>query len=229
MAAVRFIIDPKEDIKNIIECWDEGTFKNKDVSHILPTELYELLKGQKPENVRQTIADYVEKYYKQNDKYISEIIKIATDTWQTIEIKYIQKLEVLTGKPFKLDKIIACATLARRCPYNYELKWFMFYLFAHPLQVNKICAHEIMHLHMLNEFKIELSGLSQDEKFILLESLTVLLNQPEFSNIIYAPDKGYEQHKALRLKVTKLWHKQKDFSVVLKDIIKTIQNNGSYR
>jgi hypothetical protein len=229
MEVIRFIVNPEEDIKNIIECWDEGSFKNKDVSHILPLELYELLKGQKPNIVRQIVTDYVENYYKQNSQYISKILKIATDTWQSLETEYIQKLELLTGKSFKLNGITACATLARRCPYNYKKRWFMFYLLAHPLQVNKICAHEIMHMHILNEFSEELEKLNSKDEFALLEALTVLLNQIKLSDTILAPDKGYEQHKALRSKVTELWLEKKDFDVVLKDTIKVIQHNGSHK
>ena len=224
MGLVRFETDIKEDIKNLVICCKSGSFKNKDASHIIPSELYELIKDKDSGEIGDIVKRFVVKYYKSNKTYISKIIEISAGIWREIEEDFLRQLEVVTGKQLELNSVVACATMARRCPYNSEEKWFMFHLFAHPLQVNKICAHEIMHLHIIDQFDAELSGLSQEEKFILLESLTVLLNQPEFSNIIYAPDKGYKAHEAVQSKISELWQSKKDFNALLEEIIRIIKH-----
>jgi cobalamin biosynthesis Co2+ chelatase CbiK len=66
-------------------------------------------------------------------------------------------------------------------------------------------------------------GLKKDQIENLKESLTFLLNEHEFGNIILSQNNGYPEHKELRKKLKNIWSKNKDFQNLLDEAISIIK------
>jgi len=89
-----------------------------------------------------------------------------------------------------------------------------------------IVAHEFMHLqfiHWYKEYCLD-KGLTKKEFWHIQEAITLLLNEPEFSDIIVFQDEGYKIHQELRNKLKTLWVKDKNFENFLNEIITSKQD-----
>lgn len=93
-----------------------------------------------------------------------------------------------------------------------------------PFSITTIC-HEMLHLQFLFYYKeyLQKNGLNNDQIEDLKESLTFLLNEPEFEKIILCQDEGYPEHKELRKKLQKIWLKEKDFQKLIDKAIVIIK------
>lgn len=111
------------------------------------------------------------------------------------------------------------------CPYNPEEAWFMISMWHNiPMSITTIC-HELLHFHFLYYYGkyLKKKGLSQNKIEDLKESLTFLLNESEFDEIILVEDKGYPAHQKLRVQLNQLWQKEKNFERFLEKAIKIIR------
>jgi len=71
--------------------------------------------------------------------------------------------------------------------------------------------------------RIKKRGLNNKQIEDLKESLTFLLNEPEFKEIILVKDKGYQNHQKMRRQLKKIWRRDKNFSKFLEKSIKIIK------
>ncbi len=168
----------------------------------------------------EELQQVVSKFLKKNiewQKKIVENLEVLKDVWKRHEQAYFVALEKLTGRPIYTETFFAQLTTASLCPYDVRSSSFLVHaLMEVDIQVTVI-AHEIFHLQFLRIFWDDCvrAGLSQNQIDVLKEALTVLLNGSEFSSLIKSPDLGYPAHQELRLKLKKLWEKDRLFSVFL--------------
>jgi len=93
-----------------------------------------------------------------------------------------------------------------------------------PFQLTTI-YHELLHLQFLYYYEdyLKEKGLKKKQIEDLKESLTFLLNEPEFEEVILVKDKGYPSHQLLRKKLRKVWQREKNFRKFLDKAIKIIK------
>ena len=145
-------------------------------------------------------------------------------SWKTVEKEYFEILSKITRRTIFTEKFSCYFTTGLVCPYNEKEKWFMVSMWhSTPSSITTIC-HEIMHLQFLHYYKnyLKKKGLKNDQIEDLKESMTFLLNEPEFSNIILSQDNGYPKHEELRKKLKSIWSKNKDFQNLLDESISII-------
>lgn len=175
----------------------------------------------------------VEKYITENPKteFKNGIIKIQIialqNAWKIIEKKYLKILADIIQKPFYTKNFTCYFTSGFMCPYDEKENWFMNSIWhSLPFQITTIC-HEVMHLQFLHYYKnyLEKKGLNNKKIEVLKETLTFLLNEPEFKEIILVEDIGYPEHEKLRDQLQKIWHEERNFEKFLDKAIKEISNN----
>ncbi|MCX6808158.1 MAG: hypothetical protein NTW50_00630 [Candidatus Berkelbacteria bacterium] len=202
------------------ELW--GLDWENEVAHI-PT----ILLNKISESNHETAQDIVVSYIKDNPKteYKNEIIKIQIpalqSAWEIIGNKYFKNLENLIQKPIYTEDFGCFFTSGFMCPYNEKGNWFMVSMWhSLPQQIATIC-HELMHLQFLHYYKkyLEDKGLSDNQIEDLKESLTFLLNEPEFKEIMLIEDNGYPEHEKLRDYLQNVWQKDKKFEKLLDQTI----------
>jgi hypothetical protein len=110
------------------------------------------------------------------------------------------------------------------CPYDEKENWFMVSMWHSILaDITTIC-HEILHLQFLYYYREYCQKfLSEKEIQDLKEALTFLLNT-NFNDLILSHDMGYLVHKKLRVKLEKIWKKEKDFGNFLDKAIQIVKN-----
>lgn len=189
-----------------------------EVAHIPKDLLSKILKHSFPQAVKIT-----EEYIKNNPKrkykelIIKEEIKSLEKSWRSVERKYFRVLADITQKPIFSDNFGCFWTTGFMCPYNQKENWFMVSLWhSTPSSISTIC-HEIMHLQFLHYYKDSLKkkGLKNNQIEDLKESLTFLLNEPGFNEIVLVGDDGYPEHRELRKKLKSIWQKEKNFEKFL--------------
>ncbi len=152
-------------------------------------------------------------------------------SWRAVEKKYFEVLSKITQKPIFTKKFSCYFTTGFVCPYDEEESWFMVSMWhSVPFSITTIC-HEIMHLQFLKYYKnyLKKQGLKNDQIEDLKESLTFLLNQPEFDSIILSQDNGYPEHKELRKKLKRIWLKNKDFQKLIDEAIVLYLKSGKLK
>ena len=175
--------------------------------------------------------DVVEEHIKKDPdrEYKSKVMDAEMQalgkSWRLIEKKYFKILSGITRKPIFTDKLDCYFTTGMMCPYNEKEGWFMVSMWhSIPFSITTIC-HEIMHLQFLHYYKnyLKKKGLTNDQIEDLKESLTFLLNEPEFKSIILSQDNGYPEHSKLRKKLSDTWSKNKDFNNLLDEAINFVK------
>ncbi len=156
---------------------------------------------------------------------IKEEINSLEKSWRTVEEKYFKILADIMQKPI-IPKNFGCFwTTGFMCPYNEKKNWFMVSMWhSVPFSITTIC-HEIMHLQFLHHYRdyLKKKGLTTNQMEDLKESLTFLLNEPEFSEIILSKDAGYPEHTKLREKLRNNWLKDKNFQNLLDEAVSIIK------
>lgn len=189
-----------------------------EIAHIPKELLAKILKSSFSSAVKIT-----ETYIKNNSQkiYRADVIKneiqALEKTWGKVEKKYFKILADITQKPIFQGDFDCFITSGFMCPYNEKQDWFMVSMWhSLPFSITTIC-HEVMHLQFLHYYKAYLikQGLKNNQIEDLKESLTFLLNEPEFSNIILSQDSGYPEHFKLRKQLRSIWSKNKDFQNLL--------------
>jgi hypothetical protein len=193
----------------------------------IPDELLVRIEKASFSGAQKIVEDYIEnnpkKEYERKVMYAE--MQALEKSWRMVEKNYFEILSRITNKPIFTDKLSCYFTTGLVCPYNEEENWFMVSMWhSIPFSITTIC-HEIMHLQFLNYYKnyLKKRGLKKDQIENLKESLTFLLNEPEFGNIILSQDSGYPEHKELRKKLKNIWSKNKDFQNLLDEAISMIK------
>lgn len=149
---------------------------------------------------------------------IEQQIKALEKSWRTVEKKYFTTLEQLTQKPIFTTDFICYITTGTMCPYDEKENHFFSSMWHDiPFSITTIC-HEVMHLQFLRYYRNRLKkkGMRVNQIEDLKESLTFLLNEPEFKDIILSSDNGYPSHQKLRAQLQEIWRKDKNFQHLIK-------------
>src|SRR3989344_2178128 len=184
------------------------------IAHIPKEILSKILKSNFSHAVKLT-EEYINNNPKRKYKEIlikSEINSLEK-SWGTIEKKYFKILADIMQKSIFSENFGCFLTTGFMCPYNQKENWFMVSLWhSLPFSITTIC-HEIMHFQFLHDYKdyLKKKGLKNNQIEDLKESLTFLLNEPEFEEIILSEDTGYPEHIELRKKLKNIWSKDKNF------------------
>jgi len=154
---------------------------------------------------------------------IKEELWALEKSWRKIEKKFFKRLKKVSQKPIFTKHFKCYFTSGFMCPYNEKENWFMVSMWhSIPRNITNIC-HEILHLQFLYYYeKYCKKFLSKEQTEDLKESLTFLLNT-DFNDLILSEDFGYPTHKKLRLKLEKIWQKEKDFKKFLDKAIKIVK------
>lgn len=168
---------------------------------------------------QKIVEDYIKKDSKKEyrRKMMYAEMKALEKSWRIVEKNYFKMLSKITNNPIFINNFGCYFTTGLVCPYNEKENWFMVSMWhSIPFSITTIC-HEVMHLQFLNYYRKYLKdrGLKNDQIEDLKESLTFLLNEPEFENIILSQDIGYPEHVELRKKLKNVWSKDKNFKNLL--------------
>jgi hypothetical protein len=196
------------------------------IAHI-PDELLKKIEKVSFFRAQKIVEKYISRDY--SKKYKNEVMysemQALEKSWGTVEKKYFDILSEITGKPIFTKKFDCYITTGFMCPDNEKEGWFMVSMWhSIPFSITTIC-HEIMHLQFLYYYKDYLikSGLKKDQIENLKESLTFLLNEPEFNKVILCQDDGYPEHNELRKKLKNIWLKTKNFQKLIDGAISIVK------
>jgi len=196
------------------------------IAHI-PDELLGRIEKTSFPRAKKMAEEYIKngsrKKYK--EKVIFLEAQALEKSWRMVEEKYFKILSELTQKPIFTKEFGCYFTTGFMCPYNEKENWFMVSMWhSVPFSITTIC-HEIMHLQFLKYYKsyLKRKGLKTDQIENLKESLTFLLNEPEFEEIVLSQDYGYPEHEKLRTELKKIWFKNKDFKNLIDEAVCMIQ------
>jgi hypothetical protein len=196
------------------------------IAHI-PDELLEKIEKANFSRAQKIVEKHIKDGY--NKKYKNRIMysemQVLEKSWRIVEKKYFTTLAKITNQPIFTKEFTCYFTTGLMCPYNEKENWFMVSMWhSIPSSITIIC-HEIMHLQFLHYYKkyLQKNGLSNDQIENLKESLTFLLNEPEFNKIILCDDTGYPEHQKLRKKLKNIWLENKDFKSLIDKAISIIK------
>lgn len=196
------------------------------VAHI-PDDLLKRIGKTGFSRAQKIVEDYIKKDPKRKyqNKIMYSDIETLEKSWRIVEKRYFKLLAKITGKPIFADDLNCYITTGLMCPYNEKDGWFMVSMWhSIPFSITTIC-HEIMHLQFLHYYReyLRKRGLKKEQIEDLKESLTFLLNEPGFDQIILCPDTGYPAHRELRKKLKSIWSKNKDFRNLIAGAISVIK------
>ena len=190
-------------------------------------ELLEKIEKASFSRAQKIVENYIEKDSKK--EYKNKVMKSEMQTleksWRIVEKKYFEILSDITMQPIFTEKFSCYFTTGLMCPYNEKDNWFMVSMWhSTPFSITTIC-HEIMHLQFLKYYKnyLKKQGLKNEQIEDIKESLTFLLNELEFENIILSQDNGYPEHHELRKKLKNIWSKNKNFKNLIDEAISVIK------
>lgn len=228
---LKFIVDSQKDAWN---WW--RIFNSKET--IYPKERL----SEKNRNFVMTIEgkSFPECYHRLQDflyeKYLTETRPdlfsiVCVKEWEAVEKKFISILEELTKKEFlfKNEIITTYITTAPLSPYNITEKWLMIFPTKDVEQIKTSIAHELFHFHFQSHYEEQIirRGLTKNDFHLLKESITFILNEPNFKDIITILDKGYASHKEFRLILKEIWDKEKDFDLFIEKAVEYLLKRGS--
>lgn len=177
--------------------------------------------------------DIVEKYLKTHPKrkyrkiVINEELNALKNIWSKVEKIFFNILSSATQKPIFANNFRCYLTTGFMCPYNEKENWFMTSVWhSLPFSITIIC-HELLHFQFLYYYKsyLKKKGLTNKQIEDLKESLTFLLNEPEFKEVILVKDRGYPNHQKLRKKFKQEWQKKKDFQKFLEKAVEIVKKD----
>jgi len=193
----------------------------------IPEELLEKIEKVDFGCAQKIVEEYIEKDSKRDCKLnvINLEMEALEKVWASVEKRYFDALSKITKKPIFAEKFNCFFTTGFVCPYNEDENWFMVSMWhSIPFSITTIC-HEILHLQFLNYYRdyLEEQGCAEEQIEVLKESMTFLLNESEFDDIILSQDGGYPEHAELREKLKKIWSKNKNFQNLLDEAIVIIR------
>jgi len=222
MPKVKFVFDKEKDLFNIWETCNKSSSWYDHKKNISSTFL-EICEGKEFDKCKKELEDYRTKMY--NSRLIELFVDSIQKAWNKINDEFFKRLEKITKRKFKFEKINAYITTVMRCPYNYQEPSFMVSFFRDLTGALSTCGHELIHIQFHNTYWNDIERQTGKEKTAdLKEALTVLLNL-EFKDLWFVEDKGYEPHKELREFIEKEWQKKKDFDVLMKKCVTYLKKN----
>ena len=192
----------------------------------IPSELLKKIRGKNKKSAEKLV--YYHLINNPKNKIRRMVIEKEMDAlkniWRKLESRFFKRLEKITQKPIFTSNFRCYFTSGFMCPYNEKENWFMVSMWhSIPMNITTIC-HEILHLQFLYYYKKYCKRfLSKKQIEDLKESLTFLLNT-NFNDLILSRDIGYPIHKKLRLKLEKIWEKDKNFKNFLDKAIEIVKN-----
>jgi len=216
MAQIIFKFDKEKDIYNIWEtCNKDSSWYDhkKNISSVF----LEICEGKNFEECKKELKNYRRKMH--NSGLIELFVDCVQKAWNKINDEFFKRLEEITKRKFKFEKVNAYITTVMRCPYDYKEPSFMFSFFRDLPSVLSVCGHELLHMQFHNTYwNYAEKEIGKEKTADLKEALTVLLNL-EFKDLWFVEDRGYETHKELRNFIVGEWTKEKDFEKLLKKCI----------
>jgi len=224
MPKVIFRFDKEKDLWNIWETCNESSPWYNHKKNVSSTFL-DICGGKEFNECKKELEDYRTKMY--NSGMIEIFVKAMQEAWNKINEEFFKRLERITKRKFKFEKVSAYITTVMRCPYDFEEPYFMFSFFRDLASAINTCGHELLHIQFHNTYwpKIE-KQIGKEKTGDLKEALTVLLNL-EFRDLWFVDDRGYEPHKELRQFIEKQWTKKKDFDVLMKKCVSYLKKEKS--
>jgi len=195
----------------------------------IPDELLKKIEKASVSRAKKIVESYIEKNAKKEykNKVMHFEMYALKKSWSMVEKKYFEVLTNIMQKPIFTDEIGCYFTTGLVCPDNEKENWFMVSMWhSIPFSITTIC-HEILHLQFLHYYKdyLKKNELNNEQIEDLKESLTFLLNESEFYDVILSQDSGYPEHQDLRKKLKNIWQKEKDFQKFLDKAIVEVKDN----
>ncbi|MCK4647500.1 hypothetical protein KAT24_01055 [Candidatus Pacearchaeota archaeon] len=216
MAQVIFKFDKEKDLYNIWEtCNKDSSWYDhkKNISSVF----LEICEGKNFEECKKELEDYRRKMH--NSGLIELFVDCVQKAWNKINDEFFKRLEEITKRKFKFEKVNAYITTVMRCPYDSKEPSFMFSFFRDLSSVLSVCGHELFHIQFHNTYWGEIEEqIGREKTADLKEALTILLNL-EFKDLWFVEDRGYDIHKELREFLAIEWKKEKDFEKLLEKCI----------
>ncbi len=216
MPQVIFKFDKERDIYNIWETCNKDSSWYDHKKNVSSTFL-EICEGKEFDACKGELEEYRTKM--NNSGMIEIFVESIQKAWNKINNEFFERLEKMTKRKFKFEKVNVYITTVMRCPYDYNEPSFMISFFRDLLSALSVCGHELIHIHFHNTYwdKVE-KEVGKEKTADLKEALTVLLNL-EFKDLWFVEDRGYDTHKELRIFITEEWKKEKDFEKLLDNCI----------
>lgn len=182
------------------------------------------LKNTSFEEAYSKLRDFLYQKYLIETRLDAFMIAVSKE-WEKIENEYILTLEKITKRefPFKKDAITVYATTAFLNPYNVSERWMMLFPMRKIEQAKTLIAHELLHFQFHYYFERQLigSGVLPKNFHLIKESLTFLLNEPEFQNILPFSDKCYTQaQEKMQASLKDFWNKNKNFDLLVEETVR---------
>lgn len=202
-----------------------GSNWKEQVEHIPDNLLSKILKTsfkKAQKIVEKHLNEHPQKDYR--ELIIKKELICLNNIWRKIEKDFFKTLARVTKKPVYKESFDCFLTTGFMCPYEEKESWFMVSIWHNlPASMTTIC-HELLHLQFLYHYKsyLKKKGLNNEQIEDLKESLTFLLNEPEFKKFILIPDQGYPSHQTLRKKLKEIWQKEENLSSFLDKAIKIL-------
>lgn len=179
------------------------------------------------ESLQHPVIEFMADYIKQNqDINLVELKRAKLEkTWKKNETDFFEIISKLLNKPIYEASYSCYLSTTYNCPFYEKENWFMTSALNELTQQIYIVAHEFMHLQFIYWHKEYCLGKGLDNKqfWHIQEALTFLLNEPEFSNIIFFEDPGRSIHQDLIKKLRAIWNNNKDFQIFLDEAIEIVK------
>ena len=220
MPEVIFKFDKEKDLYNIWETCNKNSSWYDHKKNISSTFL-EICEGKEFDDCKKELEEYRAKMY--NSGMIEIFAESLQKAWNKINDEFFKRLEKITKREFKFEKVNAYITTVMRCPYDYDEPSFMISFFRDLSSVLSTCGHELIHIQFHNTYWADVEKeIGREKTADLKEALTVLLNL-EFKDLWFVEDRGYDVHKELRNFISDEWKKEKDFEKLLDKCIKYLK------
>jgi len=182
----------------------------------VPQKIWEEIHGKTFREACDFLLPYLRRYYKEHDKELRLISKEV----QSLFTQYGQEacilMEDVTKHPLYRKSFTCFLTTFPRCPYSFQ-KGYVWLCASWPAKCYLgTFLHELLHFQFFAYYQNRktVKKLSLEQKEILKESLTVILNN-EFLPYLCQKDKGYIPHQALRKQLSKFWSQNKNLDALI--------------
>lgn len=168
------------------------------------------------------LDQYINKYYLENKKEISDSLKKIENIWKKVEKQFFEELGVLFGvNDFYKNKIVCNISIFKCGVIDDNRDAFQIWYDINKEDVVRHIAHEILHFYYyfycLKKGEVEVANNWDFSEIFNV----VVLNTDKFQKILKMKDEGYEIHEKYFPKFTKLWEDSKNIDEYVKRIKKT--------
>jgi hypothetical protein len=210
---VTFTYDKNKDIWNLLN-WGAGSH-NRPTPTIVYKQLLNYCRG-KP--VKSNTAEFIEKYFVDNNIEIQTYIAEYQKDWDIISSEYFKRADEIFNLRLPTD-VTAYLSINNRCPYNI-LDHFFCVTVPAPSRLRQTVMHELLHFYTWYKFGAWEKKLGRAKYNDYKEALTVLLNL-HFKDLLPegVEDLGYPQHVEIRNKIKYLWSQTNDITNIWEIIV----------